>query len=547
VTAVSTLPVPAGTGGTADEGSGAWAVTGLAWRQVRRGALVVTVLMGGMSALVVLTYRNTVGESLDVAALASLAANPAVRTLFGEPVALDDPGGFAVWRTGTVLAVLLGAWALLSAARFTRGEEDAGRWDLLLAGRLSLRTLVGCHVAVLVGVCTVAAVTVWAALIVAGTEMAGAVVHGAGLALTGAFFAGVGALAAQVFTTRAAAGGAAVAVLVCSLMVRMVGDGVSAVQWLRWLSPFGLVALTRPFGANRALPLLVLLVACGGLFAAVAVTAARRDVRGGWLRASSGRAPRLWLLGSVPGFAVRRALRPLAGWATAVGAYLLLIGMLAVSLTQFLTENPRFTELAGQAGFTGLGSVTGYVATMFALFGVPAGVFVAVRLASFAGEETDRRVTMLFAQPMTRTRLLAAETGAAAAGAAVLCLVAAVAAWAGAAAVGAGLGLAAALAGTVNVLPVVLLCLGAAVLALGWAPGAVAWIGSAPAVGGFLLLVIADSAGMPGWVRQLSPFAHLAAVPRTDPNWTAAAVMTIIAATLLVVGAVGYRRRDLIT
>ncbi|MEK8110427.1 hypothetical protein NKG94_51120 [Micromonospora sp. M12] len=40
--------------------------------------------------------------------MAALARNPAIRTLFGEPVALDQPGGFTVWRTGTVLAVLLG-------------------------------------------------------------------------------------------------------------------------------------------------------------------------------------------------------------------------------------------------------------------------------------------------------------------------------------------------------------------------------------------------------------------------------------------------------
>ncbi|MGW0433597.1 hypothetical protein ACWDV4_13800 [Micromonospora sp. NPDC003197] len=135
------------------------AVTRLAVRQIRRGALVVAGLAAGMSALVVTTYESTVGDALDAAALAALAENPAIRTLFGPPVALDDPGGFTVWRTGTVLAVLAAVWALLTATRTTRGEEEAGRWDLLLAGRLSTPMVVVRHLLVLV----VALLTVGAA------------------------------------------------------------------------------------------------------------------------------------------------------------------------------------------------------------------------------------------------------------------------------------------------------------------------------------------------------------------------------------------------
>ena len=61
------------------------AVTMLAIRQIRRGAVVVGVLAGGMTALVAATYRSTVGNGQDAAALSALAGNPAIRTLFGEP------------------------------------------------------------------------------------------------------------------------------------------------------------------------------------------------------------------------------------------------------------------------------------------------------------------------------------------------------------------------------------------------------------------------------------------------------------------------------
>ena len=66
-------------------------------------------------------------------------------------------------------------------------------------------------------------------------------------------------------------------------------------------------------------------------------------------------------------------------------------------MTDFLTDNPRFADLAAQAGFAGLGTVEGYAATLFALLAVPAGVFVAVRLAAVAADEADRRLTLLLA------------------------------------------------------------------------------------------------------------------------------------------------------
>jgi ABC-2 type transport system permease protein len=523
------------------------AVTRLAVRQVARGAVVVTAVSAGMSALVAGTYRSTVGDSLDASSFAALAANPAIRTLFGEPAALGDPGGFAVWRTGTVVAVLVGVWGLLAATRVTRGEEDAGRWDLLLAGRLPIGAVLARHLAVLVVAMVAAGVAVSAALVAAGTDPGGAVLHGAGVAAGGVFFVGLGGLTAQVFPTRSGASGAAVAVLGAALLMRMVGDGVGALSWLRWLSPFGLVELTRPYAENRWPPVAVLAVAAAALVAAVPVAAGRRDLRGGWLTPPAGRAPRLALLGSVRGFAVRRLLRPLAGWSAGISAYFLLIGLIAESMTGFLADNPRFAELAAQAGFAGLGSVPGYAGTLFALLAVPVGVFTAVRIATFAADETGRRLTLLYAQPVTRRALAGVEAAATAGGAVALTLVAGVATWAGASLVGAALSLPEALAGTVNVLPIAALCLGAAVFALGLAPRAVALAGSLPAVGGFLWQVTADSVHAPAWVSGLSPFAHLATVPAQPPDWPGTAGMLTIAALLTAVGLRAHQRRDLRT
>jgi ABC-2 type transport system permease protein len=521
------------------------AVTGLAMRQVYRGALVVTVLAGGMSALVAGTYASTVGGSLDASSLAALAANPAIRTLFGEPHALDTPGGFTVWRTGTVVAVLAGMWGLLAATRITRGEEDTGRWDLLLAGRLPVARVVVRHIAVLVAAAFMAGAAVTSALLAVGTDTTGALLHGLGIALTGCFFAGAGGLAGQVWPARSASTGAAVALLVAGLLARMVGDGVAALSWLRWLTPFGLLEMSQPYAGNQWLPLIPLAAAAAALVLAGPFAATRRDLRGGWLNPPVGRPPRLALLGSVPAFAVRRTLRPLTGWSLGIAAYCLLIGLIAESMMEFLTENAQFADAAAQAGFADLGSVKGYAGTLLTLLAVPVGVFAAVRIATLAADEAGRRLTPLYAQPVTRRTVAGADAATAAGGATVLALVAATALWLGTAVTGADLPLTAALAGGVNGLSIAALCVGAALLALGLTPRLVGSIGSLPAVGGFLWLVIADSVAAPVWIVDLSPFAHLAAVPAQPPDWSGTAGMLAVAAGLTVAGLWAYQRRDL--
>jgi ABC-2 type transport system permease protein len=289
----------------------------------------------------------------------------------------------------------------------------------------------------------------------------------------------------------------------------------------------------------------VLAVAAALLLTGALAAATRRDVRGGIVAAAAGRTPRTRLLGSVEAFALRRLLRPLAGWSASMGAYFLLIGLIAVTMTEFLKDNPVLADAAGQAGFASLASVAGYAATLFALLAVPVGVFAADRMSAFAAAEADRRLTLLTAQPLPRFRLLGAEIVAVGGGMAVLATVAGLATWLGVTVTGGGLGLPAALAGTWNALPVALLCLGAGVVALGWLPRAVGAVGALPAVGGFLLQVVAVTAQAPQWVIDMSPFAHLAPVPFSPPNRPATAIMTGVALVLVVAGLVGYDRRDL--
>lgn len=432
------------------------ALSRLTVRQLRRGAVLVAFTATGLTAVVAAQYQATFADALDSESLRALTENPAVRDLFGAARALNDPGGFTVWRTGTPVFVLCGVWALLAATRITRGEEDSGRWALLLAGRARLLDLVVRSAATLTLAAAAIASGVGVALTATGTDTTGALIH--------------------------------------ALCV---------------------------FGARR------------------------RDLGGAVIRVSDSRAARTRLLGSVTGFSARRALTPTAGWAVGIAAYFLVIGAVLSSILEFLTDNPRFAELAATAGFGGLGSTTGFAAAMFALLAIPTGLYAATRIAAVVADEKARRHSMLHSRPLSRYQLAGAEILIATAGIAVLLVAAAAALWAGAVLTGASLGLGQALVGAFNIAPVALLALGAAVLALGWYPSAVGALGVLPVVGGFLLDVTTRSAGAPTWLIQISPFTHLAPVPDTTPDLSATLVLTAIAFAMTMTGLYGYARRDL--
>ena len=199
-------------------------------RQLRRGTAVVAVVSGGLAAFVASEYERTFSGAMGADSLTALAENPAIRTLFGPPVALDDPGGFTVWRTGTVLAVLVGVWAALAGTRVTRGGEEAARAELLLAGRVRLTSLVRRALAVLLGAGVVVGAAGTVGMPLVGTAPTGAVLFGAvvgGTAVTGG---ALGVLAGQLLTERRAASGLAVGLLLTGLLARMVGDGVPALS-----------------------------------------------------------------------------------------------------------------------------------------------------------------------------------------------------------------------------------------------------------------------------------------------------------------------------
>lgn len=523
-----------------------WAVRKLAVRQLRGGAVIVASICGVMSAMFAGQYRTITGL-IDDSGLRAMAGNPIEKILLGPPLALDDAGSFTVWRTSTAVMVLASVWIMLATTRITRGEEDAGRWDLLLAGRLRIADVVIGSLTALVASATLIGVTVAVALIAARTEPAGAVIHSVGITGVTLSFATTALLAAQVAPGRSSATGLTVAALGVGLAMRMIADSSHQLAWLAWATPFGLAARSAPYADNRVVPLIVLGAFPVALTGAAIFAARRRDVGAGIVAVSDSRPPRTRLLQSIAGFVLRRTARTTLGWVTGIAASFLLAGALLASVLEYFQTNPRIAELAASAGMSAPGSVNAVAAPLFSMLPVPTGLYAAVCLAMMIADEKTGRSTLLFTQPISRVRLVSAEISVTVGGVIALHCSAASAMWCGARITGAPLQLADAFAGALNSIPVALLAAAAAAVAVGWLPSAVLAIGALPVVGGFLVILTMQSTNAPHWVGYLSPWTHLAAVPDTPPSWAATSVLLLVGAISTVLGVYGYVRRDMAT
>ena len=188
-----------------------------------------------------------------------------------------------MWRTGTFTAVAAAAWALATATRLTRGQEDTGRAWLTLVGPLRLRSALLAHLLVVAAVLVAFGLALGLAMVASGAGGSGAATYATGTALTGLLFAAVGAASGQLLGERRSATGLAAGLLIVGLLVRMVADGIEWLGWASWLTPFGLLSLSAPYADDRWAPLGVLALGVVAVGGAAWVMAGRRDLGSGVL------------------------------------------------------------------------------------------------------------------------------------------------------------------------------------------------------------------------------------------------------------------------
>jgi ABC-2 type transport system permease protein len=523
------------------------------FRLTARRAVRSGVLWGYVFGLYVATQALAYASSYrTVAQRAGLAkefgANAGVSALVGPAHDIQTVAGFTVWKCLAVLAVVGAVWGLLTATRLLRGEEDAGRWELLLAGQTTRRAaaaqaLVGlaCGVAVLWTVSAVITVVVGRSSKV-DISAPGALFLAVAVVAAATMFLAVGALASQLAATRRQASAYAAAALGVSYALRMVADSGTGLGWLRWTSPLGWVEELQPLTAPHPLALLPIV----GLIAVLGFLAVRlageRDLGSSMLDDHASSAPHTRLLSGPSGLDLRLARPTLAGWGVGIAAYGLVLGLVAKSAGSAISSSSSLTRAFSRLGAVG---AEAYLGVAFLLMAVLVAFVASGQISSARAEEAEGRLDHLLVRPVSRWSWLVGRLGVVTVVLLLGGLVAGVFTWLGAASQQSGVSFGTVLQAGLNVVPPAVCILGLGALVFGIWPRASTVATYGVLVWSFLVELVGGVVGLNHWVLDSSVFHQMAAAPAVSPDWTSGGVLLAVGVVAGLAGVIAFNFRDL--
>ena len=511
---------------------------------VRRDRVRIVMWVASIVLLVVATVGSIKGlypkqSDLDAAARAS-EDNAAAIVFNGPPQGLDTVGGQVAFQTGTFGLILMGLMSVFMLGRMTRGEEEAGRAELVRSLAVGRHSLPASALVTVAAMDLVTGALVTLALVALDLPVAGSIVFGLSFALFGLVFAALTAVVAQVTENTRVVSGVAGLVLGAAFLLRAIGDvGDGSVSWA---SPIGWAQKTRPFASEQWWPFLVMIGATALLAWFAAVLARRRDLGAGLVQPRAGRAHAALSLGSPLGLATRLQRGSVVGWSVGMAVLAVAYGSIADSINDFVKDNQALTDIIAAQGNGTLSEQ--YLAMSFRILALVASGFAIQSALRIRAEETAGRAESVLATPVSRTRWASSNLAIAFGGSLVVLVLAGIAFGVADVAVTGDAGAVAdGVVGMLAFTPAVWVLVGLTTALVGLAPraGAVAWGALALC---FVIGMFGQLLELPQRVQDVSPFQHVPRVPTVDLDPLPLVLLLVVTVALTGAGLAGLRRRD---
>ena len=530
-------------------GSPAAVVAAFSARKAVRSGVLWGYIFGIAIAASEITYGRIYKTATQRDALAATYGNSkAMSALFGPAPHLQTVSGFTAFKISMTLMILGAVWGLLTSTRLLRGEEDSGRWDLLLCGQT---TRAGAAAQVIAGL-GAGLVTLWAvtAIITVLSGHESSVGIGAGPSLyfalamvaTAAMFLAVGTVTSQLAATRRQAASFGAVFLGVGYGVRLIADAGVGLHGLIWASPLGWVEELRPLTSPQPLALLPIAAFTAVLVAVAVHLAGGRDVGASIVADRDHGEAHLGLLYGPSGLAIRLMRATVIGWWVAIGLSAFLYGLIAKSTGATISGSVK--EVFSKLGATGKGADAVF-GVCFLIEAILIGFVAAGQVTAARSEELGGMLDHFVVRPVSRSAWLGGRLLVALVVLVLSGVAAGVLGWLGAASQHTGLNFTSLLGAGVNLVPPAIVILGIGVFTFGIRPRATAIVVYA-VLGWSLLIVIVGGFGtVSHWVLDTSVFHHMASAPGVPPNWEANGIMTAVGVAAALVGGLAFRRRDL--
>ncbi len=517
---------------------------------LRRDRIRVPIWILGITIAVVaslISFEELYPTDAERQGMAVTMANPASIAMTGPDLYLENytVGAMISHQMLGMTGIVVALMSVLLIVRHTRKEEETGRAELVRASVTGRHANTTAALIFVVGVNLVLALILALGMGVLGFESvtwAGSFLFGAALASIGLSFAGVAILFVQLMEHARGATGLGAGMIAVAFSLRAVGDlGEGA---LSWLSPIGWAQQTAAYVDNNWAPLLLSLTFTIVLIAIAYPLSTKRDVGAGMVRPRRGKAHATNFLTKPIGLAFRLQRTNLIIWSVAM----LLFGM---AYGAFIGEAEEMMGTLGDSLDDMLPTLDGgvladsFAAMFMSVAAMVASIPALQSILKLRSEENAGRTEPMLSAALSRSRLLGSYVIVALISSVFLLFMA-----------GIGMGITGSqsmddssylvdltIAG-IAFTPALWVAIGLAVALFGIFPKgtALSW---AIVVYAFVVVYLGGALQMPDWMTNLSPFGHIPRIPAEEFDWMPLLSLTAVAAILIIIGWLGFRRRDL--
>jgi ABC-2 type transport system permease protein len=483
----------------------------------------------------------------------SFGSNVGLTALLGVPRNIESITGFTVWNTLSGMIIIGAIWGIFIATKTFRGDEDSGRWELLLAGQTTsgwaaANALLGLGSSVVVLYAVVATTFVALGKIQTVNFDTNAALFFAFAAITATVeFIAVGALASQIMPTRGRALRLATIIFGICFLLRATADTTSS-HWLINITPLGWIENMQPLYGPQPVWLLPPLVFVILISALTIFLANRRDLGGSVFADKDTSKPHIFLLSSPISAAVRLTRGSIFSWLVAIGLMAGLLGLLTKSAEEAFSQSNTIEKTLSRVAHAppALGA-TIFLSIVFFLMMLLIMSYTASAVGAMREEEAEGYLDNLLVRPVSRLYWIWGRISLSAVVVVLAGLIGGTSAWAGEASQGGGISYHDLFFAGINTIAPAIFTLGVGIVGLGLVPrlttvlayGIIGW--------SFLIELVSSGLNLNELILDTSVLHHVSLAPASDANWGNDAILVALGLVLCVIGTAAFNKRDLQT
>ena len=504
----------------------------------------------GMAALCLLippVFADMFPTDADRLIMGETMKNPAMIAMCGPCYDFETYSNGAMYTQFMLIwcAILWSVMNIFLVIRHTGKEEEEGRLELIKALPTGRQANLLSTISVVLAVNILMSLIIGFGIAAMGVEdmgLGGSLVFGFANGVCGLVFATIALVFVQLTFNSRVAMGYSLALLGIFYVMRAIGDMGS--EFLSYISPLGLICRTEAYVNDKWWPVIVLLAVSIVLFALALILNSGRDMGQGLIAARKGKVHASHMLRGSLGLSINLLKTTLIAWAATAFILGAAYGSIFGDIESFMNSSELIKKIFMEDPEADM--ALQFVDTLLVIMSIIGAIAVIMVVYKLKGEEKNGRLDHILARNVSRIRLMAGYVLIAFVFTLLFQCLTVLGLWSAAYTVmDKPMELADVFRSGLVYVPAMLIFVGLATLLVGVFPRGtiIVWFYLGYA---FFADYMGGILDLPDWTALITPFGQTPRLATEDFELMPIMCMCIIAILMLIIGFVGFRKRDIL-